>query len=166
MKIRFAIISCLAVSLLGFIGVLPASADRPTREFSPVEDSTIPSEFACGTGDVQIHVDQNNEYASTHTDRDGVERTHISGVLKWTLTNVATGKSVPQNISGPGTLTFDGDTLDVEGSGNSAWYWYDNLPNQILYTTGSYHAIVDLANNTLTWVKQPAQIENICSQLS
>ncbi|MFY9587004.1 MAG: hypothetical protein WAT66_06060, partial [Actinomycetota bacterium] len=143
MKIRLAVVSCVTLSLLGFMGVLPAGADRPTREFSPAEDSTIPSEFACGTGDVQIHIDQNNEYATTRTDRDGVERTHVSGVLKSTWTNVATGKSVSLNVSGPGTLTFDGDTLDLVGSGNWVNYWFDNLPNQILYTSGSFHAVVD-----------------------
>ena len=165
MKIRLAVISCVTLSLFGFMGA-PASADPPTREFSPVEDSTIPSEFACGTGDVLIHIVENNEFATTRTDRDGVEHTHISGVLKVTYSNLATGKSVPMNISGPGTLTFDGDTLDLVGSGNSAWSWFDNLPNQILYTTGRYHAIIDLANNTLTFLEQPARTENICSQLS
>jgi len=168
MKIRFAIISCLAVSLLGFVGVLPASADRPTREFSPSEDWTIASEFACGTGDVLVHIVENNEYATTRTDRDGVEHTHISGVLKQTFTNLATGSSVPLNVSGPATLTYDGDRVDIVGSGNWVWSWFDNLPNQILYTTGGFHAIIDTANDTvtLTFVKQPARVENICSQLS
>jgi hypothetical protein len=166
MKMRIGIVSCLTLSLVALMGVLPAGADRPTREFSPVEDSTIPSEFACGTGDVLIHVDQSNEYATTRTDRDGVERTHVSGVLKVTYTNLATGQTVSNNISGPGTLTFAGDTLDVQGSGNASFYWFDNLPNQILHTSGSYHAIIDLANNTLTFISPPARVENICSRLS
>lgn len=166
MKIRLGIVCAFTLALVGFMGALPAGADRPSREFSPVEDSTIPSVSACGTGDVQIHIDQNNEYATTRTDRDGIERTHVSGALKVTYTNVVTSKSVSMNVSGPGTLTFDGDTLDIVGSGNAVWYWFDNLPNQILYTTGGVHAIIDFANNTLTFVSRPARVENICSQLS
>ena len=167
MKIRFGMVCCLAMSLMCWVGTAPAHANRPDRSFWPNFDGTLPSELACGTGDVQIHIDTNNEYANTFYDRDGnVVRIRITGSLKETFTNLENGKSVSLNVSGPLTLNFVESGLDFVSSGNGVWFNFSNLPNQILYTSGGITGTVDFASNTLTFLSGPGRVENICPQLS
>jgi len=146
---------------------MPSHANPPDRGFFPNFDGTLSSDSACGTGDVQIHIDTNNEYANTFYDQDGnVVRTRITGALKETFTNLETGKSVSLNVSGPLTLNFVESGLDFTSSGNAVWFAFSNLPNQILYTSGGIHGTVDFASNTLTFLTGPGRVEDICPRLS
>jgi hypothetical protein len=84
--------------LAAFALVPVASADKPSREFTPTEDFII--EDVCAFP-VEYHVLANNEFTTTFSDG----RQLITGKLKVRLTNLdEPSKSLKVNISGPGVI--------------------------------------------------------------
>jgi hypothetical protein len=100
---RLAILSSLVFGLLAPVSV--ALADQPTREFVPVESDVITG--FCGFP-VLFEPTQAQLYVMTFTDSSGdVVKIIASGVLKVTLTNQVSGKSIRANISGPEQVRID-----------------------------------------------------------
>jgi hypothetical protein len=98
-------------ALLGMLGGVvtasPALADRgPKWEIVPAEPFTLPAEF-CGF-DVGVTVPVNREYSKLLKTDDSMT-TLITGSLTASFTNLGTGKTITENISGPYTVTAFSD---------------------------------------------------------
>ena len=89
---------------------------------------------------------------------------------KSVMTNVATGKTITVNFSGPGQFTYNQDgSFQIVGTGN--WLWgHDPDINQSVegsgwfHTTGRFIVFIDVngvETNTLT-----GTVTNMCSELA
>jgi hypothetical protein len=102
-------ILCGAVALAAAALLAPgAGADRPIKE--PVGDLNATGPF-CEGFDVEIVTTANKEV--NHIFSSGVSL--VTGVLKVEVTNLSTEKTLALNISGPGKLSADGNTLTGGG---------------------------------------------------
>jgi hypothetical protein len=146
--------------------VLPmvGSADRPTREFLPLEDYTI--EGQCPF-DVDVDVLAIKEYAMTFSDG----RTTITGKVFLRVTNADTGKSIEVNASGPGTITTGENgavTFEIEGRaliGFDPGTFGPGSPGLLEITTGLVVITFDENGNT-TYTKTSAATEDVCAILA
>jgi hypothetical protein len=98
-----------AAGALGASVVISSSAmaDTVTRTPSPVPTFTV-------TGvclfPFQVHPIINNEYTLSFVNQNGVLVKQITtGALVITFTNLGTGKSITENVSGPSVVTFNSD---------------------------------------------------------
>jgi hypothetical protein len=100
-------------ALLGMVGGLatasPALAGRgPKWEIVKIDPFTLPAEF-CGF-EVGVNVPVNREYSKELKTPDGVVMaTLTTGSLRVSLTNLETGKTITENISGPLKTTVSPD---------------------------------------------------------
>ena len=92
----------LVLSLFTLLLLAPATtAWARGGGWMPVDNQPFTVD-ACGTTvDVTYPVDK--EYQLVTTDAQGNQHIKVTGALKVTLTDTATGRSVTYNISGPGT---------------------------------------------------------------
>jgi hypothetical protein len=87
-----------------------AFAARPERSFIPVpSDVVLPADSGYCSFDVLLQWPIAREYTTTWTYPDGSVRIEITGYVEQRTTNLATGKSLFWNASGPGQLAFDAD---------------------------------------------------------
>jgi hypothetical protein len=108
-----AVVAVVAAALA--LGQVPAFADAPTRE--PLVLDPIVIDGVCSFP-VLAEAIVNQEFITTFTDEEGnITKQVISGRLITRLTNVDTGESVVVNTSGPGQITFEGDTIILRGRG-------------------------------------------------
>ncbi len=113
---RKLIAAACAIGASVFISSI-AMADTVTRVPSPV-----PSPFifrGLCQFDVLAQAITNNEFRTTFVNQDGVMvKQIVTGALVVTFTNLSNGKSIIENISGPGVITFNPNgsvTLDILG---------------------------------------------------
>lgn len=98
-------ILCGALALVAAVLLAPsAAADQPLKEPLPNLDAS--GQF-CKDFRVHIETTANKEYIHIFSSGVGI----ITGVLKVEVTNLATGKTLALNISGPGKISPDGSTL-------------------------------------------------------
>ena len=103
-----------------------------------------------------LTITRNKEYIIHQTLEDGTTTLQVAGSLKVTVTNAATGESVPYNISGPGTYVFypsGAFSLDVTGH-NLLWTTRENsFPDvpTLNYTTGHVTVEVDASGQTTSY---------------
>jgi hypothetical protein len=130
---RLAPILVFALAPLVFASV--ASAQQPTFEPVPIEASTW-SGF-CGF-DVVVSPLQAQLVRKVFTDRSGeVVKEVWTGVVKVRLTNVATGKSIDANISGPEQIRIDEDGSLTDAAVGS-WLIGSRRAGAIFLTHGRY----------------------------
>jgi hypothetical protein len=118
-----------------------------------------------------LTITRNKEYVIHETtDADGTTTLQVAGSLKVSVTNAATGKSLPYNISGPGTYVFYSDgsfSLDVTGH-NLLWTTRANsFPGvpPLNYTKG--HVTVEVAASGLTTAYHlRGQSTDVCAVLA
>ncbi len=95
----------LVVGLLAMLAFIPssiASANAPTREL--LVNTPYTDQGFCSF-DVQVDPLVSKEYITTFTDKNGnIIQQIVTGTLKLSLTNLATGQSLVINASGPGRL--------------------------------------------------------------
>ena len=108
-----------AVCAIGASALLSSSAmaDTVTRTPSPV-----PSPFlfiGLCPFPVLAQAITNNEFRTSFVNQNGaLVKQIVTGALVVTFTNLSNGKSITQNISGPGIITFNPDgsvTIDILG---------------------------------------------------
>lgn len=131
---RLILILATASIMLALVPV--ASADRPTREFLPAEDSVL--EGICPFA-VEVHVLANNSYIKTFSDG----RQLINGTLKVRLTNLdEPSNSFDANISGPGVQTVSPEgEFELRAKGPWLFFFFPGElgpgdPGFLVLTTG------------------------------
>ena len=99
-------------ALLGMLGGMtasPALARGPKWEFVPADPYTIPGDTHCGF-DVGVSFPVNKDYARLLKAPDGVVVAILTtGAVTASLTNLGTGKTITENISGPVKVTVSTD---------------------------------------------------------
>jgi hypothetical protein len=166
---RKLFLAWVAVATVLF-GATAASANSdPHRMFLPAGPFDIPAGVC--TFPVHVDVPMNNEYAKVTTLPDGSTQYDITGAFKVTLTNVATGKMLSLNISGPQTIVFpaSGSILSADLYGASLVYVTNGasfgLPNLML-TAGPFSYTTDTSNDTIVSVTRAPQVRtDVCAAL-
>lgn len=136
-----------------------AMADTVTRTPSPV-----PSPFVfvglCPHIDVLAQAVTNNEFTTTFVNQNGVMvKQIVTGALVVTFTNLSNpSKSLTENISGPGIITFNPDgsvTLDILGR-------EFGFPGD---TIGAGRTVIQISPTGVA-VMQVGNYQSLCSLLS
>ena len=118
---RLGVIVALS-ALLGVLGGVmtasPALARGPKWQFEPAEPFTLPAVF-CGF-DVGVTVPVDKEYAKILKAADGSMTFLSTGSLRASFTNLQTGKTIAENVSGPAKITVLPDgSLTAVGEGHT-----------------------------------------------
>jgi hypothetical protein len=133
---RLGVIVALGALLAMFGGVMtasPALARGPKWQFQPKTPRTLPAEL-CGF-EVRVTYPVNREFTKILKASDGSMITLSTGSVTESLTNLETGKTITENVSGPSkTIIFpDGSFTAVEHGRNEliltpAWAAQFGLP--------------------------------------
>jgi hypothetical protein len=172
---RIGVIVALG-ALLGMVGGLatasPALAGRgPKWEIVEIEPFTLPAEF-CGF-EVGVNVPVNKEYSKELKTPEGVvAATLTTGSLRASFTNLETGKTITENISGPlkTTVSPDGSAV-VAFKGLTALFLEPAQAKQfglpiVSVTAGALTVSVD-PNGIFTSVSLQGHVQvDICAALS
>jgi hypothetical protein len=118
---RLGVIVALGALLGMFGGVMtasPALARGPKWQFQPKSARTLPAEF-CGF-EVRVTYPVNREFTKILKASDGTMITLSTGSVTESLTNLETGKTITENVSGPSKTIFfpDGSFTAVEHGRN------------------------------------------------
>ena len=144
---------------------------KPLRE--PVPDSfyefAVPAGQACSFAVTGKAVVNRFETTTFPADENGDVVQISTGHLVFRFTNVATGRSVDLNISGPGKATFHADgsmTQDATG----VWYWLfpggANVPGGLTLFLSRGRLVVETASTGVrTVVSQVGKLEDLCEIL-
>jgi hypothetical protein len=143
-------------------------ADARGDGWEKVPDSPPYTTHDCGTT-ITITTTQNNEWSRTTTDADGTLLVQTTGANK-ALVTTTDGRSARLNASGPswqsldqaGVYTYDGRGLNLftlsQGAAQDL-----GLPKDAV-TSGPVTISVN-ADGTLTLVRGPAHVRDVCSLL-
>jgi hypothetical protein len=161
---KYSFVPVVIVLLLAFGS--RATAAPPTMEFFDVGGSFTLS----GVCPFPIFEEPtgNNERLATFRDASGnITFQILTGVNKWRLTNVSTGKSLDVNASGPARLFVQPgtDRLRVEGGGVSFFFIPNPPPGIPTYaiTRGRVVSEIDLSTFVVTdLIVQHGTVQDIC----
>jgi hypothetical protein len=104
--------------LAGVATASPALARGPKWQFQPAEPFTLPATF-CGF-EVQVTAPVDKEYAKILEVADGSMTFLTTGSLQASFTNLETGKTITENVSGPAKVTVQPDgSLTALGEGHT-----------------------------------------------
>lgn len=109
-------------ALLGMFGgvmtVSPALARGPNWQFQPKSPQTLPASY-CGF-EIRVTFPVNREYSKIFKASDGSFIVLFTGSVTNSFTNLETGKTITENISGPSkTIVFpDGSFTTMENGRN------------------------------------------------
>jgi hypothetical protein len=112
-------------ALLGMLGAVvpapPALARGPKWQFQPKSPVTLPAEW-CGF-EIRVTPLVNREYSKIFKASDGTMIVLSTGSVKASYTNLETGKTITENISGPSKTTFfpDGSSTSLERGRNELY---------------------------------------------
>ena len=115
--------ACLTAAL---VAVAATAATTATASAAPADrvpvgngEIFLPGAAFCGF-DVDINPVEDNEFATTTTLADGTTVTSVTGRFVESYTNLATGKSIVRDVSGPTTTTTHPDgTATFVGAGTN-----------------------------------------------
>ena len=141
-----------------------ALAGGPSRDYLPI---TGPLEFAAGdpcTFPLRIDVLVNTEYGVTFRDDSGnLVRQIVGGRLIVTITNLTTGKSITENISGPGIYTAHPDgSMSTILLGNSLAFG----PGEMWLTTGTVLVEADASGAIVSLTQHGGTRRAVCSLIA
>ena len=151
---------------LAALALVPlASADKPIREFTPIEDFVI--EDVCAFP-VEYNVLANKEFATTFSDG----RQLITGKLKVRLTNLDDpSKSLSVNISGPGVIRVSEEgVFTLKATGRWLFFFFPGdfgpgEPGLMVVTTGRAILRID-ADGTFSFSHPRGTTRNVCAALA
>jgi hypothetical protein len=151
---------------LAVLALVPvASADKPTREFTPIEDFVV--EDVCAFP-VEYHVVANKEFATTFSDG----RQLVTGKLKVRLTNLDDpSKSLTVNISGPGVIRVSEDgVFTLKATGRWLFFFFPGdfgpgEPGFMVVTTGRAVLQID-AEGTFSFSHPRGTTRDVCTALA
>jgi hypothetical protein len=140
----------LFLSLLTLLLLAPASAAWARGDgWEPVNNQPATLE-ACGTT-VTITFPMDKEYQRVTTDAQGNQHIKVTGALKATFTDTATGRSVTYNVSGPGnSIAYANGDFLFNATGRNFIALFPNqviagLP-QIFVTSGPIRVLFRVAS--------------------
>jgi hypothetical protein len=156
------------------VPLVVAATTAPTASAAdrvPVDNGEIflPGAVFCGF-DVDIEVVENHEFATTRTFADGTTVTSVTGRFVESYTNLATGKSIVRDVSGPTTTTThpDGTATFVGGGSNRLIFGPRGRANTgepaLVITTG--RVVVTFDANVATSLSLAGRQENVCATLA
>jgi hypothetical protein len=171
---RIGVIVALGALLGMFGGVVTASpalaARGPKWEIVPADPFTLPARF-CGF-DIGVSFPVNKEYSKLLKTPDGVVATLTTGALTASFTNLGTGKTITENISGPlkTTVSPDGSAV-VAFKGLTAFVLEPAQAKQfglpiVSVTAGALTASFDPDGNPVSVSLQGHVQVDICAALS
>ncbi len=170
---RLAVIVALGAllgTLAGVATAAPALARGPKWVFAQRGSFTLPSLF-CGFG-VRVAPVANKEFSKVLTASDGSMTILATGELKISYTNVATGKTITVNRSGPGKVTVFADGSEfvaAKGPGGLILTPADaqrfGLP-AVSVLAGALTITVDPAGNITSLSFHGHVLLNVCAALS
>jgi hypothetical protein len=165
LKRATAVVAFVAGALA--LGQVPAAAAAPIREplvLDPIEIAGV-----CGFP-VLAEALINQEFITTFTDAEGnITKQLITGRLVTRLTNLDTGQSVVVNTSGPGMITFEGDTVILHAHGPGFTFFFPGQlapgdPGLLEITKGNYTlTIAPDGTETLSEIK--GNVTDVCELL-
>jgi hypothetical protein len=149
---RFLAIAVVAAGAV--IAASGASADKPTREFSPFSDDSFSG--VCSFT-VSRHILVNNTYVTTFSDGTFT----YTGTFKERLTNETSHKYIDFNGSGPIIIkpTATGWTEIDYGP------QFERPPGQLLVTTGPVVWTYDADFNFISYQQKGGTTRNVCTVL-
>jgi hypothetical protein len=158
--------------LLGLLSAGPALAADPRIPLT-ADPVTLPAgEFCQGFNVLVTFVDFNQYIIHSSTAPDGTTTLQITGRARATVTNLATGKSVSFNISGPGTVVLFANGNIKSGNLAGPNLLYTSLTNSfpgvptISYTTGHVTFTVDESGKTTSYsLAGGARQTDVCAVL-
>ena len=136
--------------------VSAASADQPTRVFSPFSNDSF-SGVCSFTVDRQILV--NNSYLTTFS--DGTQL--YSGTFKERIINDTTGKYIDFNGSGPIILVYNADGTVTETDFGPQ---FERPPGQLLLTSGQVVWTYESNFNVLSYTQRTGTSRDVCRMLA
>jgi hypothetical protein len=145
----------IAVVAGAAIAVSTASAEKPTREFLPIDDASYSG--VCSFT-VSRHVLVNNTYLTTFS--DGTQL--ITGSFKERLTNDTTGTFIDFTGSGPIVITFNADGSSTETDYGPQ---FERPEGQLLLTTGPVVWTFDSAGNVTSYTQLGGTTRDVCTLL-
>jgi hypothetical protein len=113
-----AALGALLGVLAGAVTASPALARGPKWQLMPVQPFTLPSLF-CGF-EVNVTPVADREFSKILKVSDGSMTLLVTGAATASFTNLQTGKTITENVSGPATITIQPDgSLTALGKGHS-----------------------------------------------
>ncbi len=149
---------------------LPAFAQKPTIQLLSFTGGVAPTENVCGF----------NILVTPEAGKPNGERlilfgntAIIAGPLFNTLTNLSTGKTVDVNVSGPGLLTFSGNTTTVVAMGPGVFWSHPLSPAvaaaaglpRVFLLHGRIVFTVDEQGNVISIPSVTGTVEDVCRLL-
>jgi hypothetical protein len=173
---RFGVLVALGALLSVLGGVATASPARAGRghkwQFGPLTPFTLPASF-CGFKLRVTPGPVNKEYTKILKPADGSMTFLFTGAIKASFTNLQTGKTITENMSGPGKATIhsDGSITEVHTGRNGPFILTPadakrfGLPT-VSVTTGALRFSV-AANGTLTSLSLNGHVlVDVCAALN
>jgi hypothetical protein len=144
------------------------ASGKPTRSPVPAEPFEISAGLICSFA-VGIEFVVNNDFATTFPpEPNGDVVQIITGRLVARFTNLSTGTSITENISGPGRFTFHPDgsaTLEFFGRSGQIFVDVENAGTKLFNFSG--RLVLEIAPTGLaTLVSQSGHEEDLCAALS
>jgi len=144
---------------------LTAASGKPTREPVFAGPFEVPAGLICSfavAGEFVV----NKEFATIFPpEPNGDVVVLITGSLVQRLTNIASGKSITVNISGPGQLTFHADgSLTVESFDRSSNF--RNVEDGGLFLFSGRLVLEIAPNGAATFASMSGHEEDLCAALS
>lgn len=170
---RPAVIAALATLLATLAAALtasPALAGRgPKWEFVAAKPFTLPALF-CGFK-IRVTPLADKEYMKVLKASDGSMTTLITGSLKASFTNLSTGKTITENLSGPGKATATPGSITFASTGHNGIFLTPadakrfGLPG-VSITTGALSESIALPSGTITSLSLHGHVlVNVCAAL-
>lgn len=144
--------------------VAPVAAVPPSREEIPLPEGLIIPVSGIRPFDLEILVLTSGETLTTFFDQSGnVVMQLTTGPLKVRVTDLQTGESLDLNISGPGRILEDGETMILTGR------WLNIVPDLglVWLTTGTVVVAIDPETGFIvSFISTAGQVEDICEALA
>jgi hypothetical protein len=159
-------------SLAGTLSGPAYQRGKPTREDVPdfVNEFVLPAGVACSFSVAGEPVVNRVVLKTFPADRNGDVVEMTTGALVERFTNLATGKSITVNISGPGKVTRHPDGSSTqEAVGQWAWFLIDpsSVPGGFTFFLSTGRLVVETSpTGEQTIVSQVGRLEDLCAALS
>ena len=146
---RFFVVAAVSCALVLASSVAASAAGKPGRTLAPSPNPLTAPLCGAALGDVTVTVDADTyrSYVKTYVMSDGTTRLKFNGYQAATVTG--NGKTLHFNISGPGTIVLNGDTVvALTGAGHGLYIGPPGTtqPGLLLFTGNVVYAVESSGN--------------------